>query len=198
MFKRSFADRRTLHEANDAYDVDLFRGDLFDELSGLNYLAKRSRGLDLIMASLVCAVIYSASVTIAQVTDIPTVLWALILGLVVSEVLDDEKRDALARLGSSGLRWGVVLLGFQIDLAQIMSLGIAPFVGLIAVVAAASVGALSHALFRPQPRGILILAGGATAICGVTAAIAIYALLGRFRPQTPELLSLVTGTRIVL
>jgi uncharacterized membrane protein YadS len=74
-----------------------------------------------------------------------------------------------------------VLLGTQITLVQIGALGAAPFAALVVVMAAAMGAALLVARLAGQSSFVGLLAGGATAICGASAALALYAVIGRER-----------------
>ena len=79
------------------------------------------------------------------------------------------------------LRAGIVLLGLQVSLVQIVDLGAPAFLGLLAIMAAAFGAGLLGARLTGQSRYAGILAGGATAICGASAALALYAIVGKDR-----------------
>ncbi len=79
------------------------------------------------------------------------------------------------------LRLGIVLLGLQVTLAQIAAMGALPAVGLLLVMACAFLSAMAAAKVCGQSRESGILAGGATAICGISAALALYGVIGRER-----------------
>jgi uncharacterized membrane protein YadS len=74
-----------------------------------------------------------------------------------------------------------MLLGFQVTLMQIAAMGVVPFLGLAAVMLAALVAALLAARATGQSPAVGLLAGGATAICGASAALALYGVIGRER-----------------
>ncbi|OZA61981.1 MAG: hypothetical protein B7X78_06850, partial [Sphingomonadales bacterium 39-62-4] len=79
------------------------------------------------------------------------------------------------------LRFGVVLLGLQVTFSQIGSLGPAPFAALVAIMTVTFLAGVAGAKLVGQSRYTGILAGGATAICGASAAMALYGIIGRER-----------------
>ena len=89
-------------------------------------------------------------------------------------------------------RWGIVVLGLQVTFAQIGALGLAPFLALGVVMAVTVAAGLAGARFAGQSRYAGLLAGGATAICGASAALALYGVIGKDRlSQAQFALSLV-------
>jgi uncharacterized integral membrane protein (TIGR00698 family) len=113
----------------------------------------------------------------------PQLLYALFFGLAfhfLSEV--PTCRPGIEFCSKTVLRTGVALLGAKITLAQIVSVGAAPIALVICgLVTTLLFGwALSKWLHRPLAEGLL--SGGAVAICGASAAMAIAAVL----PQTKE------------
>jgi uncharacterized integral membrane protein (TIGR00698 family) len=112
----------------------------------------------------------------------PVILAGLLLGLAMNFVSANPKVHAgLDLAGTSGLRWGIVLLGTQVTTMQIGALGPIAFAGLVAVMALAMGAGLLGARLAGQSRYAGWLGGGATAICGASAALAIYALIGKKR-----------------
>ncbi len=112
----------------------------------------------------------------------PIILAGLLIGLALNFLAANPRLHAGMDLcATTGLRWGIVLLGTQVTLAQIAALGITSFAALLAIVTLVIAAGVLGA--RISGNGTLVgwLAGGATAICGVSAALAIYALIGRER-----------------
>ncbi|MFN7159486.1 MAG: YeiH family protein, partial [Erythrobacter cryptus] len=89
-----------------------------------------------------------------------------------------EGLDATSR---HGLRAGIVLLGVQVTALQIAAMGAVPFIGLALVMSAALLAALVAARATGQSPAVGLLAGGSTAICGASAALALYGVIGRER-----------------
>jgi uncharacterized membrane protein YadS len=78
------------------------------------------------------------------------------------------------------------LLGFQVTAAQVVGMGAVPFAGLALVMAAALVAAMLAARLTRQSPAVGLLAGGATAICGASAALALYGVIGRERLEQAQ------------
>lgn len=140
----------------------------------------------------ICAVIALAAGFVAAHTSTPPMLWALLLGTTLHH-LHEEVRTApgVAVCVTSVLRLGVGLLGARITAAQIAALGWASVgVVLLAVATTLLVGlALARRLRLPVRTGVL--AGGATAICGASAALAIAAVLPRDKELERDTLVIV-------
>jgi uncharacterized integral membrane protein (TIGR00698 family) len=142
---------------------------------------------------MLCVTIAMASGYMAEQYGGPQVLYALLIGL------------ALHTIGSSGalahginfastklLRLGVALLGARITLPLIFELGpnSAALIA-IAVCATITVGWLTaRALRMPFEQGIV--SGGAVAICGFSAALAIASILPR-KPETERFTLMVAA-----
>lgn len=140
----------------------------------------------------ICAVIALAAGFAAARTSTPPMLWALLLGTTL-HYLHEEVRTApgVALCVSAVLRLGVGLLGARVTAAQIAALGWSSVgIVLLAVVTTLLFGlALSRRLGLPSRLGVL--AGGATAICGASAALAIAAVLPRDRELERDTLVVV-------
>lgn len=166
-------------------DFDAFAGDLFGEIVladsapapvGRKPLVRFVPGLA------VCAIAGAAAAWLSQNYGFPIILAGLLLGLALNFVAGDPRtHDGLDATSRHGLRIGIVLLGFQVTLAQIGAMGAVPFVGLALVMSASVVAALLAARATRQSAPVGILAGGATAICGASAALALYGVIGRER-----------------
>lgn len=108
----------------------------------------------------------------------PQLLYALFFGMAFNFAANGEKVKAGIEFTSRQvLRFGVALLGARITAEQISGLGMVPILMVIAgVVLTILFGALIGRLFgRPQTEGLLT--GGAVAICGASAALAISAVM---------------------
>jgi uncharacterized integral membrane protein (TIGR00698 family) len=112
----------------------------------------------------------------------PVILAGLLLGLALNFVSAEQKvHPGLDFCGTSCLRWGIVLLGTQVTVMQIGGLGALAFLGLVCIMALVMGAGLLGARLGGQSNYAGWLAGGATAICGASAALAIYAVIGRER-----------------
>ena len=105
-------------------------------------------------------------------------LFALLLGLALHFVSDDKRCAAGIQFASSTvLRLGVALLGLRLTVDHVVTLGWQTVAALlVAVCLTIALSLLLARLFKVQGRlGLLI--GGATAICGASAALAIASVL---------------------
>jgi uncharacterized integral membrane protein (TIGR00698 family) len=134
--------------------------------------------------TLLCAVVALAASLIARLHDGPQLLYALLFGVSFHFLHDDPKvKPGLMFCASTVLRWGVALLGARITANQIVALGWPT--ALTVILCVASTIALGMVLARrlglTGTQGLL--SGGATAICGASAALAISAVLPKSREQ---------------
>jgi uncharacterized integral membrane protein (TIGR00698 family) len=128
------------------------------------------------------AIAAAAATWFSEHYGMPVILAGLLLGLALNFVSAQPKVHAgLDLCGTTGLRWGIVLLGTQVTAMQIGSLGGLAFAALVAIMLITIGAGLLGARLGGQSNYAGWLAGGATAICGASAALAIYALIGRKR-----------------
>jgi len=124
-----------------------------------------------------------AATFLSQHYGAPVMLFALLLGLAF-HFLHEEGRcvAGIEFCSRTVLRVGVGLLGLRITLGQISSLGIEPI--LVILVGVATTTLLGHGLARRMALGRYfgLLSGGAVAVCGASAALAISTAL----PPHPE------------
>jgi uncharacterized integral membrane protein (TIGR00698 family) len=128
-----------------------------------------------LLASLVIA---AAAAFLADHYSGPVMLFALLLGMAMNFLSDVDCCKPGIKFGSSTvLRLGVALLGFRITLGEIADLGWHPaalVVSIVALTILASTWAARATGFKTE---FGILSGGATAICGASAAMALSAAL---------------------
>ncbi len=110
----------------------------------------------------------------------PQYLYALLFGIALNFLRESARYRPGIDFASRGvLRFGVALLGLRITLSQVAELGW-PTVLLLVAAIALTIGftvLLSRRLQRPAAEGVLV--GGAVAICGASAALALAAVLPR-------------------
>lgn len=138
-----------------------------------------------------CGVIALSATFVSQSYGGPQLLYALLLGMALQSFGAEPRAAAGIEFCTRVLmRVGVVLLGARITLAQMAALGW----GTAALVAAAVASTIALGLLLARglglPRMQGLLSGGATAICGASAALAISAALPR-RPETDRFTLLV-------
>jgi uncharacterized integral membrane protein (TIGR00698 family) len=129
---------------------------------------------------MLCAVIGLAAGYAGALSATPPMLWALLLGTAL-HYLSAEVRTApgIAFAAGSVLRLGVGLLGARITAIQIAELGVPTVLIVLAAVGTTIAFGLVFARRLGLSAPIGVLAGGATAICGASAALAIAAVLPR-------------------
>ncbi|MBU6234420.1 MAG: putative sulfate exporter family transporter [Alphaproteobacteria bacterium] len=115
---------------------------------------------------------------VAKTLGGPALLYALLLGMCF-KLLGDKVKSGVTFSGRTILRIGVALLGFRIAVSDLLALGIAPALLIIAAVTLTILFGAAFARALGLKPALGILTGGATAICGASAAMAIGTLLPR-------------------
>lgn len=112
----------------------------------------------------------------------PEILLGLLLGFALNFTSADERlRPGLDMASQTLLRIGIVLLGLRVTFGEIAALGLVPFLGLLAIMAGVIGAGVLAARFARLDLQFGLLAGGATAICGVSAALALWGIIGSKR-----------------
>ena len=160
-------------------------GDLFGEIH-LAETARRRREdaprETLFPGLAVCGVAAAAAAWLSEHYGFPIILLGLLVGLSLNFIARDPRTHlGLDFASRTCLRVGIVVLGLQVTYAQIGALGPAPFGALLVVMAAAFGAAMLGARLAGQSNFAGVLAGGATAICGASAALALYGVIGKDR-----------------
>lgn len=127
---------------------------------------------------LACGVVAAAASFLGQHYGAPVLLFALLLGMAMNFLSTEGPcRPGIEFSARQLLRIGIALLGLRITVAQVAALGWQPVVlVLVCVVLTIAVSMLAARLlgFRAE---FGLLSGGATAICGASAALALSAAL---------------------
>ncbi len=153
--------------------------DLYGEMQLEANPPAKHRPRDYLHGVLVTAIAALAAAWLADHYAVPLVLMGLLIGLALSFLSQDKRTHAgLDLMSQTALRIGIVLVGARITAEQLVDLGPLPFALLAAImVAVIAITVATARLFR-QDRHAALLAGGATAICGASAALALYSLIG--------------------
>jgi uncharacterized integral membrane protein (TIGR00698 family) len=169
-------------------DYEAFAGDLFGEImladtaAAAAAKAERKPLSRFVPGLAICAIAGAAAAWMSQNYGVPVILAGLLIGLAVNfAAADPRTHDGLDWVSRHGLRAGIVLLGVQVTVMQVAAMGAVPFMGLALVMGAALLAALAAARATGQSAAIGLLGGGATAICGASAALALYGVIGRER-----------------
>ena len=124
------------------------------------------------------ATIAAAAGLIATLTSGPIMLFALLLGIAMNFLGKRAEFDAgIAFTAKFILRMGVALLGLKITLGDVASLGWGPMLLVLAAVALTILSSIAAARWMGFDPRFGLLSGGATAICGASAAMALSAAL---------------------
>ena len=127
---------------------------------------------------LAALVIAAAAAFLAEHYSGPVMLFALLLGMAMNFLSDvDRCKPGISFAGRTLLRIGVVLLGFRITLGEIAELGWQPVALVIGVVTLTILISVWMARAMGFKTEFGLLTGGATAICGASAAMAVSAAL---------------------
>ena len=160
---------------------EYFAGDLFGEIYQAQPAERTSR-LAVIPGIAICATAALAAGWLADHYGFPLILLGLLVGLALSFVSEDARTHAGLDFASRHfLRAGIVLLGLQVTAAQAVELGAVPFLALFLVMASSLIAGILSARWVGEGRESGLLAGGATAVCGASAALALYGVIGRDR-----------------
>ena len=177
-----------------------YGGDLFGELqlaateTGASARSKRAL---LFPGLALCGVAAAAAAWLSEHYGFPLILLGLLVGLALNFISHDVKNHAGLDFASrTCLRWGIVVLGLQVTWAQISALGAAPFAALGVVMGATFAAGLLGAKLSGQSRFAGILAGGATAICGASAALALYGVIGKDRLSQAQFALTLVGVSL--
>lgn len=132
--------------------------------------------------AIACMVVGAASGFLSEHYGAPVMLFALLLGMAMNFLIEEGPCKAGIEFSARTLlRIGIALLGLRITLGQVMALGWGPVaVVVLSVVTTIAVSVAAARLLGFKGR-FGLLTGGATAICGASAALALAAAL----PQHP-------------
>jgi uncharacterized integral membrane protein (TIGR00698 family) len=147
-------------------------------MTTLSIASWHARGRTLFPGVLACAVVAAAATFLSQHYGAPVMLFALMLGMAMNFLSGEGPcKPGIEFSARQVLRWGVALLGLRITAAQVVALGWHP----VLVVAVSLVATICVSMIVARLMGFNVLfgllSGGATAICGASAALALSAAL---------------------
>lgn len=144
-----------------------------------------------------CAVASGAAAWLSDHYGFPIILLGLLIGLSLNFITHDVRTHrGLDFVARNGLRVGIVLLGLQMTFAQVAMLGVWPFAALaLVMVLTLGAGILAARLFG-QSFHVGLLAGAATAICGASAALAVYGVIGKERLSQAQFALTLVGVSL--
>ena len=128
----------------------------------------------------------------------PQLLYALLIGLGFHFLCSNPRvRPGVDFCGRSLLRIGVALLGVRITLTQVARLGLESAVVIAVGVALTILFGLLLARWLKRPREEGLLSGGAVAICGASAVLALSSVLPQTRENERFTLLAVVGVTVL-
>jgi uncharacterized integral membrane protein (TIGR00698 family) len=155
----------------------------------------RRRPQDLLPGLGVALLALFAAAFLAGRYGAPLTLMALLVGLALNFLAADQRlTPGLGFASRELLRLAVVLLGARITMAQAGALGAGTLLGVVLVMAAALGAAVLLARWRGASGWFGLLAGGAVAVCGASAALAVAAALGPRRASPEQLAAVLVVT----
>ena len=167
--------------------------DLYGEMQ-LTEPAKRRSPLATIPGLIFVGVAALASLWLSEHYGAPAILMGLLIGLALNFVNSDKRLSAGLDFSSQTLlRLGIVLIGTQITFQQVASLGFAPFAALVGIMALVIFAGIFAAKLAKQDVLFGLLAGGATAICGASAALALWGIIGERRVGQSQFTIILLG-----
>lgn len=147
---------------------------------------------------IVCAVVALSAQFLSEHYGAPAMLMALLLGIALHFLSEEGKCVAGINLTAKRiLRIGVALLGVRISVELIMGLGAGTIGLLVAGVALTILFGLLAARVVGQNWRLALLTGGAVAICGASAAMAIAAVLPKHEHAERNLIFTVLGVTVL-
>jgi len=181
---QEFEPRRVMASLEQLASLDSMEGITQAEVSPPTPFFERFVGGKLIYAVypgvLVALTIALASTWLSEEYNAPVMLFALLFGMSFHFLSEEGRCVAGIEFAARNvLRFGVALLGARITVGQIAELGVGPVVMVLGGVATTiAIGwGLSRVLKLKSAFGVL--SGGAVAICGASAALAIASVLPR-------------------
>ena len=146
--------------------------------NALSILAWPAHGRSLFPGVLACAVVAIAATFLSQHYGAPVMLFALLLGMAMNFLSGDGPcAPGIEFTARQVLRLGVALLGLRITAGQIAELGFGPVLIVLLSVALTIVVSMVAARLLGFQALFGLLSGGAVAICGASAALALAAAL---------------------
>jgi uncharacterized integral membrane protein (TIGR00698 family) len=128
--------------------------------------------------ALICVIIAFAANFLSLSYGVPTMLFALLLGMALNFLMESPTCEpGICFCSTTLLRVGIALLGIRITIDDVMSLGLIPVLVVISgVIATILFGVFAARLLGLENR-FGLLAGGSVAICGASAALAISSVM---------------------
>jgi len=172
-------------------------GDLFGELHLAQTMAGTAPKGSFFPGLAACAAASAAAAWLSDHYGFPIILLGLLVGLALNFISANEATHrGLDFASRTFLRFGIIVLGLQVTFAQIAILGPVPFAALIVIMILTMGAGFLGARLSGQTPYAGLLAGGATAICGASAALALYGVIGRQRLSQAQFALTLVGVSL--
>ncbi|MEM6460277.1 MAG: YeiH family protein [Pseudomonadota bacterium] len=147
---------------------------------------------------LIAAIVAVAAQFLSEHYGAPAMLMALLLGIALNFLSEEERSaDGIRFAGSTLLRIGVALLGVRVSVELLSQLSVAVVVLILAGMFATILFGLLAARLLGRGWRLAILSGGAVAVCGVSAAMAIASVLPKNEHSERNLIFTVVGVTVL-
>lgn len=164
--------------------------DLFGDIEA----TPKVRWRDYLPGLTVSALATLAAASLSDRYGVPLTLMALLIGLALNFLSVDRRlTPGLTLAARELLRWAIVLVGARITFSQIAALGPEALAMVVFTVVATIGAGLLAARVLGFSSAYGVLSGGAVAICGGSAAMALSATLGEQRVRQAELTLVLVG-----
>ncbi|MBV7265256.1 YeiH family protein [Erythrobacter ani] len=181
----------------DERDPFLAAGDLYGEI----YIADqhgagaaKPRLASLLPGLALVATSAAAAGWLSTYYSVPLVLAGLLTGSALNFLSGVRTtQPGLEFCSSTLLRLAIVLLGFQVSLEALGALGVTGLLSLLAIMTTALVAAVVAARLTRLSGEFGLIVGGATAICGASAALLLYALIGKNKVGPDQFAAIILG-----
>jgi len=146
----------------------------------------------------ICLIIAAAAQFLSEHYGAPQMLFALLLGMTVHFLTEDQRCAAGIEFGAKKiLRIGVALLGFRITIDQVIDLGLS----LVLLVTSGVIATILFGLILARTFNFSakfgVLSGGAVGICGASAALAISSVLPKEKDhESNTIFTVITVTAL--
>lgn len=168
--------------------------DLFGDIEP----SPRVRPLDHAPGLLVAIAATLAAGYLANTYGVPLTLMALLIGLALNFLAADPRlTPGLGLAARDLLRIGIVLIGVRVTASDVTAIGWAGFIAIVAIMAATFLTGVGLARAFGFSTSFGTLAGGAVAICGGSAAMALAATLGERRVSQAQVTMVLVGIAAV-
>ncbi len=147
---------------------------------------------------MVCVVIALAATFLSEHYGGPQLLYALLIGLAFHFLMfNPQIKKGVDFCGRTVLRCGVALLGARITFDQVRQLGLTTAIVIALALACTIVFGIVLARWLGRTPAEGVLTGGAVAICGASAALAISSVLPQTRDNERFTLLVVVGVTVL-